>query len=110
MTRRFVLLTLIANALLYVALLLLFRETLLKTGISFSMVPTAPIVIGVNIFRASNFGEFILCTVTLLVASNACVSTVISVLKYDSMKLCLFAHFSLILYWGLSLLILVIFK
>jgi hypothetical protein len=85
-------------------------RSLAEAGVSFMRVPMAPIAFALSIFTAANIDELIVFAIALVISINAAVVTVMSVLKYNNRKLWRFAHISLIVYWGLSLAILVIFK
>ena len=112
MTRRLILLSLLLNALLYVGLLLylISEPWLAESHASFAIVPILPLLLGFYIFGANDISEFILSLICLTVSINTALWILFSVVKYRRKIFFLFAHGSLILFWGLSLAVLIMLK
>ena len=112
MSRRFVKLSFLINVLIYFTLLLIldYETELSKYGVSFVIVPIAPIVIACGIFTAKSVSEIIFYLIVLFITINAIVQVILSIWKHNLKSLLYIAHISLIFYWGWSLLFLITLK
>jgi hypothetical protein len=112
MTRRFVLVTIFINFIVYVALLFLLSHapSIVESKAQLDLVPLAPILIAGWIIFSSNIAEFIFSLICLMISLNAILSFIVSVFTKVGRRTFLWVHISLIVYWLWSILYLVMFK
>ncbi len=111
MTRRFVIITILVNLIVYVALLLTLSQdpSIAESKAHIDLVPLMPILIAKEIFSARYTAEFTLSLICLMISLNVTLSVIVSILKI-SRKTLLWAYIGLIIYWLWSILYLIIFR
>jgi hypothetical protein len=112
MTRRFVLITIFINFIVYGALLFLlsYAPSIVESKAQINLVPLAPILIAGWIIFSSNVSDFVFCLICLMISLNAVLSVIVSVFAKVGRRTFFWVHISLIIYWLWSILYLMMFK